>query len=557
MRSMVVCAVLLAAGLKPVCLAGQQVLTNFNGLQQGQPPASSGKRYPVSGTVLDSVTSQPIRRALVQINGREQKTAFTGEDGHFQVSDVSEGVVFITAQRPGYSDPRASSGFGPGRFYGQGASNSYTVGAGDNDFRISLVPNSQLTGSVIGADGEPVSDVSVRLTREQIVQGRKRLLASSFASTDEDGKFEFADLQPGRVFVCTSRRAVGPRAAASAYAYPPRCYPNSDDLSSAQAIDLNPGQQMQADFNLAPARSFMVSGVVTGAPPGQRISIWAAREGEQPQMTAGTLFRPATGRFSIRSLTPGSWQIHFRTNASPEQMLETVANVDIAGANVEGLRVSLQAPADIPVEVNRLASAASPQAGPPGPRNFVQIRLQPESDAESSGRQYHSSFSNRADGSPETQTLEVHGVEPGRYRVIAQSINQGCVDSIAYANKDVSSEPLVVSADAPALPLVVNIRSDCATLNVTVKSQNPNQSAFVLLIPEKGAADPEVIPIQQNGTATLPNLTPGSYRICALSDVDGLEYTNPAAVRELPFQQLSLTANQTASENLTVFVRSR
>ena len=57
-------------------------------------PAQDAKRYPISGTVVNSVTSEPVRRALVRVNsGQEQLVAFTGGDGSFQLASVPEGPV--------------------------------------------------------------------------------------------------------------------------------------------------------------------------------------------------------------------------------------------------------------------------------------------------------------------------------------------------------------------------------------------------------------------------------------------------------------------------------
>ncbi len=57
-------------------------------------PVATGKTYPVSGTVFNTATNEPVSRALVHLNGgRGEKVAFTGADGRFLIDDVPEGQI--------------------------------------------------------------------------------------------------------------------------------------------------------------------------------------------------------------------------------------------------------------------------------------------------------------------------------------------------------------------------------------------------------------------------------------------------------------------------------
>jgi hypothetical protein len=76
---------------------------------QVSPPiaqAVSGERaktFTIGGTVTNAATGEPIRRALVHVNGPVQLAAFTGPDGRFQVGGVIQGQAFLTAENQDFS----------------------------------------------------------------------------------------------------------------------------------------------------------------------------------------------------------------------------------------------------------------------------------------------------------------------------------------------------------------------------------------------------------------------------------------------------------------------
>src|SRR5215467_11155452 len=60
------------------------------------------EKFTVTGSVVDAVSSEPVRKALVQLNAMPRRTAFTDSSGRFQFEGVSAGSVSLTAQKPGY-----------------------------------------------------------------------------------------------------------------------------------------------------------------------------------------------------------------------------------------------------------------------------------------------------------------------------------------------------------------------------------------------------------------------------------------------------------------------
>jgi hypothetical protein len=70
-------------------------------------PQTASKSHTVSGQVVNSVTSEPIARARVQVG--TQRAALTDHDGRFQFDDISEDS-YAFASKPGYfAEPNLSA----------------------------------------------------------------------------------------------------------------------------------------------------------------------------------------------------------------------------------------------------------------------------------------------------------------------------------------------------------------------------------------------------------------------------------------------------------------
>ncbi len=521
-----------------------------------QAPTPTGKTYPVSGTVFNTVTNQPVGHALVHINGNGQdRVGFSGADGRFQIASVPEGPVYLSAQRPGYFDPRTSP-FGNGGI--QSAFKPQVVTSGSNDFRVGLMPESRLVGKVVDGDGEPIEDLPVQLMAQQISQGRKQWVSRGFASSDDRGEFRFGGQMPGPVVVCTAGKSETPMAAHNAQSYPPRCYPNSPDIESAQRIDLLPGQEAETDFTLGLAPGYTVTGRIVGFKPGLGMNLSIDSSVGWPG-TFGRRIEPATGRFFIRAVPNGVWTVHAQVNNMENGGSGAQEEIAINGADVQGVELRLQRGIDIPVIVNP-AQGSAPENQPPS----VQVHLvtaEPGTvSIDSRRREYYSSqLANAEGGTP--PRVAVQGVQPGQYKVLAQTFGPaGCVGTVTYGSSDLTRQPLTVTAGEGQEPVVVSLRSDCASVSVSVHGAPANSSVMLIAVPDDLLFDPQPIglPTDQQGSAgfNLPNLRPGNYHVYAVSDLNDLEYMNPDAMRNVPSQSLTFDANQKASITFELSGRS-
>lgn len=510
------------------------------------------KTFTISGTVTNAVTGEPIRRALVHVNGPgpAQLAGLTGPDGHFQVGGVAQGQAFLTAEKPGFFDEQALH---PGSYTPQNA--AVNVGPGTNEFHIQLFPEAKIRGRVLDPDGEPIEELQLQLVTRAILDGRKQLQPGMTASTDENGTYRMEGLRPGQYFLRTMARPLfSGFGAFPQSAYPPQYYPNSPDLASAQSLELKPGQEAEADFTdftLHPIPTSTISGMATGV---SQSGLSISYQGADGQESSGNYFRfdPRTGKFALGMMTSGSWTLHFTSTDSKGNTYYAEQGIEVTGSDISGLQIALQPMPAIPVIVNRAVPASASQNSSSSPTDQdagVQVQLLPTNNAIN-----ERFYAAPRPGSPQGP-LSIQGVHPGNYKVVAQAFGPECVESVSAGNIDLWHNDLLISPGSQPPPITVALRNDCATITGTVRSENQNAPAMILVVLDSAPAEPKLFPTQANQTFTAASLSPGTYRVWAFSNIEGLEYANPDALRDYPSQQLSLGANQKASVNLALIVR--
>jgi protocatechuate 3,4-dioxygenase beta subunit len=155
-------------------------------------------RYKITGTVVDSATGEPIIRAVVRTSGLTSQQVFTDGSGRFEMNDVPEGQIVVTAQRPGFMNSEISNH----------QPRMITVGPATPSIEVKLVPEGVIQGKVTDRDGEPVENIGVQVMLQQINNGRKDWLSHGGAQTDENGEYQVEGLPPGRYLIHTSTRPL-------------------------------------------------------------------------------------------------------------------------------------------------------------------------------------------------------------------------------------------------------------------------------------------------------------------------------------------------------------
>src|SRR5271157_1330840 len=496
---------------------------------------SSGS-FTLNGTVVNSVTGEPIGRALVRLSGVVQRTTFSDGEGRFQIDGLPAGSVDIGVQKPGY--------FSPQELNRSTINKLVTVGAETGPMVLKLTPQSAIYGRVTDADGQPIEQVPVRLTERSLQDGRQRWNPRGFTQSDEGGRFRFANLMPGTYYLAAGPGSDGVRILADdkepKTGYPSLYYPGVPDLASASPILLGAGQQAEADFSMTAVPVYHISGTLTGYLPDQGVG-WQVFNQSGEQVSVPTRVNVGMGTFDIDALPAGSYVLKASSQAG-DQSLQAEVRLNVA-SNVDNVHLGLAPAITIPVVVRAESrtsnsTVAGWDSGPPPP---VSVRLTRLDVSESR------SFVVREHGNQKGFSIELQNVDPGKYAVDLMPNGRWYVQSAVYGETNLLYDDLTV-APGQNYPMEVVLRDDGATLTGNVKSADGTSApATILVVPQpasrRGTRVVQSFP--QNGF-TQNGLAPGEYLVFAFDHADKIEYANPEVLQPYASQagHVTLSPNQ-------------
>lgn len=511
-----------------------------------QPDDGVNDKFTVTGSVVDSVTGEPIRRALVQVM---QRSGFTDDQGHFQFTGMTPtSGGWIQARKPGYFSEQEI-----GR-----ASRGVTLSANMEPLTIKLVPQSIVHGRIISSSGEPLEQVPVRLMSLAMRNGHKAWNSRSFASTDENGQYRFANLMPGTYVLSAgplvqhagSEPAAGDEAAApNASGYPTVYYPGVPDMNAAAPLNLAPGQQATADFNLTAGPVYKVAGTVVGAAAGQGVSLQAYSQSGDALPIATRHRRSANGQF-VAYLPAGMYVLKANSYGPNGQVSEGRINLTVAG-DLNDLTLTMQPSMEIPVEVRRedRTSSASSGAGGAGPSAvgrgirdagpMVTVHLVPTAPG------MNDLFATM--GVVPHKDFAIRNVEPGRYTAELTPVGNWYVFSAQYGQQNLLADDMNIVAGSVTAPIEIVLRDDVASLTGTVKRADGSEtSARVLVISANSKRVLRTLSCAPNSEFNLGQMAPGEYLVVALDNVDNVESSNPEVLQSYLSQatRVSLSPSQ-------------
>jgi hypothetical protein len=222
--------------------------------------ASASGLYRIAGKLVNSVTGEPVRRAMVSALAESDSHAIastiTDSDGHFALENLPAAKYPLTASRRGFRTA----------FYDEHDEfNSAIVTGPDQDtgnliFR--LTPGSVLHGVITADGGDPVEGADVMLFRKpQPHKPGNRIAQAGSTTTDDTGAYEFDNLAAGDYLLAvkadpwyaihpSQSRPPNDPAAALDVAYPITYFDSTPDEAQASPIVLSGGNREEADFNL-------------------------------------------------------------------------------------------------------------------------------------------------------------------------------------------------------------------------------------------------------------------------------------------------------------------
>ena len=516
-------------------------------IANAQPGKGSGT-FTVTGAVVNSVTGEPIARALVRVPGVVQRTAFTDSEGHFQIEGVQEGS-FIEAQKPGYFSPQDSEGGGGNTLRKAGST------------LLKLTPLSAVYGRITDTAGQPIEKLPVRLTERAVRDGRLYWNQVGFAQSAEDGRFRFADLMPGAYYLAAGPGSNDVRFVAydekeevhrrardekPKIGYPNVYYPGAPDVSSASPIQLVAGQQAEADLSLTAVPIYHVSGTVIGYRIDQGVGLQIL-ELSGRSLPVTVRFAMDTSTFVADDVPAGSYVLKASSQAG-DQVLRAEIRLNLS-ANLDDVHLVLGPAISIPIVV-RMEARDSSNLTKPGwsqQRPPASVRLIP---AESLAPELRSTFMQQGPGH---EVMALADVEPRKYTADVMPWGPWYVQSALYGGTNLLSDDLTV-APGQNYPIEIVLRDDGATLTGHVESSDGTEaSATVLALPQsalrRGTKVGRSFP--PNGF-TMNGLAPGEYLAFAFDHAEKIEYANGDALQPYASQAAHVTLSPNQETHVTL-----
>jgi hypothetical protein len=513
------------------------------------------EKYTVSGTVVNAVTGEPVRKALVQLYSMQQRTAFSDGDGRFQFDGILAGRVSLSAQKPGF--------FGDHEIRGRGQL-VIEVGPKSDSVVLKLAPEAVISGKITDATGIPLENVPLSLMSLNVREGRRHWDSKRIANTTEDGRYRFANLPPGTYYVSTTPFTPRPETLFDSEpqrktGYPGVYYPGVPDFNSASPISLSAGQQTEANFTLNEVPAYNISGTISGYAPGQYANVQLCDQSGSP-LPFSYQFSPDNGRIDFHGVPAGTYVLKASSQSASKQPVRGETRIHVA-ANTYNVQLALSPWTPIRVSVRtesvaqsvpgiRVYSGPPSQGGPP-----LGVRLIPSHPGTTESYPI-------LEGAPGQQTLAFPNLEPGTYSVELMPQDPWYVQSAEYGQTNLLTDDLTVLADAPPSVIQVALRNDVAILSGTVTPRSGAPApATVVAIPERvPKASPKLgyynPPADKNAEPAdgfmINSLAPGDYLVFAFDHAEGVEYANPDVLQNYISQatHVTLAPGQTARVKL-------
>jgi protocatechuate 3,4-dioxygenase beta subunit len=172
--------------------------------------AVPSERCSLSGTVVDSVTGEPLNKVKLELEPIDHQvthTAVTRSDakGRFAMVDPDPGRYHLRGSRNGYLE----TSYGARRPSGEGAVLKFEAGQAAQDLTLKMNPSAVIAGTVRDSDGEPLEDAAVTLAQFTYSYGRPRIEGYDSTRTDDRGEYRFRGLAGGKYYLGVEAESHG------------------------------------------------------------------------------------------------------------------------------------------------------------------------------------------------------------------------------------------------------------------------------------------------------------------------------------------------------------
>jgi hypothetical protein len=502
---------------------------------------SSSPTFRIAGTIVNAIGGNPLARARVTIadarNPRNTLSMVTSEDGRFDFKQVSAGK---------YSLQGAKRGFIPGLYdEHEQFSTAIVTGAGldTENLVLRLSPSAVLYGKILDDLGEPVRQAQVSLYREDRRAGVGRIQKFRMTNTDDQGAYEFAQLDTGSYFVSATAKPWYALRPVSSHqpneenlptaidqsldtAYPITYYGDSTEPDDATPIPVRGGDHLEADIHLNPVPALHL---LIRAPENQIDGFHmptlekTSFEGVEP-VQPESIRMVSPGLFEVDGIAPGRYSIRDNGTGQGDEDSE----IDITTNNQELDTTKAQRASTIKATIQVLGEATLPPQIEVALRNS-KMRMVAWQEMNVKGE------------------VEFQNVAPGKYDVLAGSRPK------AYSVVQMSSDGNVIAGHtltvAAGASMTVALSLAGGTVNVegfAKRSGKGTSGAMVVLVPKDPETNRELFrrdQSDQDGSFLLRSIIPGTYTIVAIENGWDLDWSRPGVIGHYAKQGQTITVS--------------
>jgi hypothetical protein len=497
----------------------------------------------LTGTVVNSLTGEPVRRAAVNISGQADQVTLTDNSGHFEFNGLLASRVFVSVVKPGFF-----------------AENSNKFGFTALDLTkdappvvLTLVPAGVIWGRLTNQNEQPLEGFQLHVISRTKQGGRAMWFGNQFqARSDENGNFRISGLPAGAYLLVVDQSqetSLSQTRVANAreQTYARVFYPGVSELGASTPLDIQPGQQLEANFAITAEAVYQVSGIAAASGNLNLQLIFTRRAGDGFDFTQTA--QTQDGRFQAK-LPAGSYSVSSSTDKGVS--LSSPGASVVIGSDSPDVHVVLLPAPSIEVLLRTEGTGAAP------PQNLTGGRGIPTVNVQLTGNTMNSYF-----GRPtkwwNPPLPEIQNVEPGTYSVEVNSGGPWWVKSIRAGGIDLLSDDLSVSPGIQPPPIELILRDDASTVTGTVVAAEPTIPPFVLLVQPHGRRNLIKVTPAVEGKFAFDGVAPGDYLLLAFDQANQIDFEDPEILSPYLSKaaHLSVTPHGNASISLNLLSVSK
>jgi hypothetical protein len=519
----------------------------------GQAPAvNPNDQCSVEGTVINSVSGEPVKKARVRlaprVQGASTYSTVTDAAGHFLIDEVDAGRFQLTAYRSGYIQDAKNSG-------------AFTLEKGQqmNEMVLKLAPQGVISGRILDEDGDPLANVRIQCLVMVYDRGKKQLENDGETTTNELGEFRLPGLNAGKYIVSATsqsnemrphvqERPLHSGRAAVEEAYVTTYYPSTINPGSASLVVVGAGAQVSGiNMTLTRIPTVSVKGHVSTGTLSRRAYVTLfPREGTQGRFMEMDGTVDPKGNFQLNRVLPGSYILLASDTVESFEGKRYSARMplEVRDANIEGIELELQPPAEI------------------------QGRLVVEDNGDLKSKPFRLLLQSRsANGQAtwlhlldeSTFQLEEIGFE-GPYDVLPSGLPADFyVKSIRVGERDVLETGFdFTPGTKDVLTMVLNPNGGQIEGLAKNAKDEPAAGAKITLIPDAGHRSYsryyKTADADENGHFVIKGVAPGEYEIYAWEDIEEGAYQDPDFIKPYESDGQVVSVKEKAHETVQLKV---